>query len=118
MTHLHRQKKPGPELEDWHPADIVAGVIKSGWSLAQLSLEHGYSHRGSLGLALRQPYPKAERIIADAIGVKPQVIWPSRYNLDGTTNRLPGRKPLRPSNLPAKGSTRVAGRNPQQKRAG
>jgi len=28
---------------------------------------------------LSRAYPKAERIIADAIGVDPAQIWPSRY---------------------------------------
>ncbi|EON5665144.1 transcriptional regulator, partial [Escherichia coli] len=29
--------------------------------------------------ALDKRYPKAEKIIADALGMTPQDIWPSRY---------------------------------------
>lgn len=29
--------------------------------------------------ALHRSYPKGERIIADALGVEPANIWPSRY---------------------------------------
>ncbi|EFC51673.1 Mu-like prophage FluMu DNA-binding protein Ner family protein [Neisseria subflava NJ9703] len=29
--------------------------------------------------ALQFPYLKGEKIIADAIGVPPEVIWPTRY---------------------------------------
>ena len=69
---------------DWHPADIVAALRKKGWSLRRLSLSHGYSS-GMVRQAILRPYPKAERIIAEAIGVPPWVIWPSRY--DGNTHK-------------------------------
>lgn len=32
-------------------------------------------------------WPKMEELIAKAIGVTPQEIWPSRYNEDGTPKR-------------------------------
>ena len=64
---------------DWHCADIVAALRKKGWSLRQLSLHHGYVE-GTLKGALQRPWPKGEQIIADAIGVQPDAIWPSRYS--------------------------------------
>lgn len=64
--------------EDWHRADIVAALHKKGWSLRQLSKEAGLS-AGALNNALDRPWPKAERIIAAAIGEAPETIWPSRY---------------------------------------
>lgn len=96
MTTPNRQIKPGA---DWHPADIQAALRKAGWSFAQLGLHHGYNGRGSITLALRKPYPKAERIIAETLGVTPQTIWPSRYDENGVPNRPRGR-PIRPSNVP------------------
>ncbi len=69
--------------EDWHPADILASVKKAGWTLAALSEYHGLE-RSTLTHALARSYPKAERRIAEAIGVAPHVIWPSRWNPDGT----------------------------------
>lgn len=95
MTNLRRQKKPDT---DWHPADIQAALRKKGWSFAQLGLFHGYTDRSSLTLALRKPYPKAERIIAETLGVLPQTIWPSRYDAAGVPNRPRGR-PIRPTNV-------------------
>lgn len=67
-----------PKSADWHPADIVAAVRKAGWSLRKLSVHHGYTST-ALDNALYRHWPKAERLIADAIGVLPEKIWPSRY---------------------------------------
>ncbi|MHB9021338.1 MAG: helix-turn-helix domain-containing protein [Halothiobacillus sp.] len=64
---------------DWHPADIVAALKKNGWNLSALSLHHGYKSRTSLNQAIQRPWPKGEALIAEAIGIKPEVIWPSRY---------------------------------------
>lgn len=63
--------------EDWHRADIVAALTKTGWSLRALSVANGLSP-DTLKNALSQPYPKAERIIANAIGVDVSEIWPER----------------------------------------
>lgn len=77
MSKQHVPKKP--PHGDWHPADIKAALEKAGWSLRRLSLHHGYKSPTTLKEALRKPWPKAERLIADAIGVDPSIIWPSRY---------------------------------------
>lgn len=71
-------KKNAAQPEDWHRADIVAALHKRGWSLRRLSQEAGLS-AGALNNALDRPWPKAERIIAAAIGVTPETIWPERY---------------------------------------
>ena len=63
---------------DWHRSDIVAALHKAGWSLRRLSQQAGLS-AGALNNALDRPWPKAERIIAAAIGEAPETIWPSRY---------------------------------------
>jgi len=80
-----------PETGDWHPADIVAALRKAGWSLRQLSRHHGY-HPSNLQHAMRFSRPGAERLIADAIGIPPERIWPTRYaqRTQRTTRR--GRK--------------------------
>ncbi|MGP1606451.1 MAG: helix-turn-helix domain-containing protein [Moraxella sp.] len=66
------------QSEDWHQADIIASLKKAGTNLSALSEKNGYS-RNNLRNALYRHYPKAERIIARAIGVEPKDIWPSRY---------------------------------------
>lgn len=64
---------------DWHPALIVAEVHVKGFTLRELSVNAGLS-KDSLKNALYRKCPKYERIIADAIGVSPATIWPSRYS--------------------------------------
>lgn len=68
----------GTERQDWHRADIIAALRKKGTSVSALSREHGLAST-TLANALRNPWPKGEKIIATAIGVKKEVIWPSRY---------------------------------------
>ena len=71
-------KKANPLPKDWHPADVVAALRKAGWSLRRLGVAHGYSPC-SLKNVLVVRWPKAERIVADALGIGPETIWPSRY---------------------------------------
>jgi Ner family transcriptional regulator len=84
MENLNNAKKTSPQ--DWHPADIVAALRKAGWSFRQLSKHYGLNP-GTLKRAVQAPYPNGERLVAAAIGVKPQEIWPSRYDKDGNPNR-------------------------------
>ena len=73
---------------DWHRADIVAELKKKGWSLRALSTASGFAP-DTLKNALRSPYPKAERVIAEAIGVTPETIWPQRYAARNFKPELP-----------------------------
>ena len=59
-------------------ADIVAALRKKGTSLAQLGRDNGLSDM-TLKNALDKRYPKAEMIIAKALGISPDQIWPERY---------------------------------------
>ena len=63
---------------DWHPADVLAALKKRGHSLARLSVANGY-HATAAGKALKRSWPALEAVIANAIGVRPEQIWPSRY---------------------------------------
>lgn len=70
---------PGPPLRgDWHPADVIAALRKRGHSLKALAIENGY-HPTAACKALKRPWPAMQHIIAEAIGVAPETIWPSRY---------------------------------------
>ncbi|EGT3609578.1 helix-turn-helix domain-containing protein [Morganella sp. B601] len=71
------QKNP-TNGSDWHRADIIAALKKRGTSLARVSRDAGLNSR-TLNNALDRPWPKGERLIAEAIGVTPAAIWPSRY---------------------------------------
>lgn len=91
MTSVDTTKKPASK--GWHRADIKAALEKKGWSLRRLSLANGYANK-SLSLALHRPWPKAERIVADAIGVPAQRIWPHRYHRDGSPKSGRGERGL------------------------
>ncbi|EGL8105486.1 transcriptional regulator [Salmonella enterica] len=64
---------------DWHPADIIAGLRKRGTSLAALSRQAGLAS-STLANALNRRWPKGERLIAEALGIAPEQIWPSRHH--------------------------------------
>lgn len=115
MTTNQSLKKPVIQ-EDWHPSDIKAALEKLGWSLRQLGFEHGYTGNNSFSEAFRKPWPKVERIIAEALGLKPEVIWPSRYD-NGVPNRVMGRRPKRPAHLPVKPSISKTSGNTQKTKA-
>ncbi|MBW4022914.1 MAG: transcriptional regulator [Proteobacteria bacterium] len=74
--------------DDWHPADVLAALKKRGKSLSGISIAHGY-HATAAGKALKQPWPAMEAVIAAALGLPPQEIWPTRYagNLPLPTRR-------------------------------
>ncbi|EKQ5431237.1 helix-turn-helix domain-containing protein [Salmonella enterica] len=61
-----------------HRSYIVAELHKRGLSLAELGRRNGLSAH-TLKNALDKPYPRAESIIAEAIDLSPEKIWPERY---------------------------------------
>lgn len=71
-------KKKQDTTLDWHRADIVAELKKAGWSVRSLSINSKLAPN-TLAKALDGPYLKGERIIAAAIGVPAEEIWPSRF---------------------------------------
>lgn len=77
MPRTYHKAKPDT-ASSWDRPAIIAALSRRGWSIRRLSVEHGYSPK-SLGLALRQPWLRSEKIIADTIGVSAEEIWPARY---------------------------------------
>lgn len=69
---------PAEPLRDWHRADIIAAIKKTGTTLSALSRQHGLSS-STLANALTRKWPRAEQIIAASLNIPPWVIWPSRY---------------------------------------
>ncbi|MFP1920485.1 helix-turn-helix domain-containing protein [Lonsdalea quercina] len=65
-------------VNDWHPADIIAGLRKRGTTLAAISREAGLAS-STLANALTRHWPKGERLIAEALNRQPEEIWPSLY---------------------------------------
>ncbi|WP_198972901.1 helix-turn-helix domain-containing protein [Xylophilus sp. ASV27] len=66
----------GMRHTDWHPADVKAALEKKDVSLRQLAHRHGYSH---FQRVLTSPWWAAEQIVAKALELKAEDIWPSRY---------------------------------------
>ena len=65
-------------VADMHRLDIVCSLHKKGITIKSLSLGEGLA-AGTLSKALDCPWTKGERIIAEALEMKPQDIWPTRY---------------------------------------
>ena len=81
MRNVTNRKKP--VQSDWHSAYIIYRLRLRGLSFRKLARLNGYA-AGSTSYAAHVPWPKMERLIASAIGVPPQEIWPSRYHDDGS----------------------------------
>lgn len=69
---------------DWNPAEVICALRLKGITLSALARAHGLAESSSLSATLVRSLPKNEQRIADAIGVHPMIIWPSRYNCDGS----------------------------------
>ncbi|BDE03433.1 transcriptional regulator [Pasteurella multocida] len=63
---------------NWSSKKIVYELHERNLTLEFLSKQAGLAP-STLKNALRVSYPKGERIIAEAIGVAPEVIWAERY---------------------------------------
>ncbi|MXP49731.1 DNA-binding protein [Pantoea sp. Eser] len=65
-------------VSDWHSEDVIRELHKRGLSLAELSRRNGYA-AGSLKSVLRTKCRSYQEIVAAALEVAPEDIWPSRY---------------------------------------
>lgn len=72
--------------EDWHPEQVKAAIRMRGTTLTELALRAGYDE-SAVRRTLRHRWPAVERIIADFLDCRPQTIWPSRYDRDGSPKR-------------------------------
>lgn len=59
--------------QDWHPADIIAGLKKRGTLLVALSRQTRLAS-STLANTLNHRWPKGEGLIAEALGVAPEQI--------------------------------------------
>ncbi|WJV41548.1 helix-turn-helix domain-containing protein [Raoultella terrigena] len=57
---------------------MIAGLKKRGTSLSALSRQAGLAS-STLANALTHRWPKGERLVAEALDVAPENIWPSCY---------------------------------------
>ncbi|WP_305631181.1 helix-turn-helix domain-containing protein [Methyloversatilis sp.] len=85
--------KKASQANDWHPADIVAALRKAGWSVRGLAHRHSVTPT-TISRAMRQSSAANEKRIAEALKLDPKLIWPSRYNADGS-RKLQGFQAIR-----------------------
>ena len=64
---------------DWTALDFVIAFRERGLTWQRLTADAGYKSRTGLRNVVDRSWPKAERIVAAALGLPPQAIWPSRY---------------------------------------
>lgn len=69
---------------DWSPAKIRYELHSREITLSGIAEAHGLTSSSTLSAALTRSYPANEKRIADALGIHPKEIWPSRYNADGS----------------------------------
>jgi Ner family transcriptional regulator len=86
MDDVNSSRQITKGCSDWHPADVSAALKKRGISLSGLSVANGY-HSTAAGKALKQSWPALEAVIATALGIPAEKIWPSRY-LQNETNSI------------------------------
>jgi Ner family transcriptional regulator len=72
-----RRAKP-THVRDWDKNKLLIALRQRDLTWAQLSRENGYPS-AVLRTVTTKRWPKAERIVAEALGLTPQQIWPSRY---------------------------------------
>lgn len=68
---------------DWLWDEVLAALHSEGLTLHALAKKHEV-HVQAICCAQHKPSAKSEARIAEALGILPQQIWPSRYNPDGT----------------------------------
>jgi Ner family transcriptional regulator len=97
MHTTHPPRQPA-QLRAW----IKYRLELSGTNLQQLA-ERNHLSRNAVRAALSRSYPRAEAIIAKALGMKPADIWPDRYDEYG----LPLRGMPTPAKIAAIGARRA-----------
>lgn len=72
-----------PEKSGWHRQDIIAAVRKKGSTLAEIARSVGLS-RQSMYWATISPHVRANRAIAEFLGLPLATLWPQWFADDGT----------------------------------
>jgi Ner family transcriptional regulator len=81
--------------QDMAPEKIKKLIIATGITLSELGIQNGFSH-AAVSIALRKRSPFVQEVIARKIGMRPQDVWPSRYDENGSPLRLDPRGRRRP----------------------
>lgn len=77
---------------------VIYQLQLQGRALASVAADHSVS-RQCIYSAFSAPYPRMEKLIAEALDLTPQQVFPERYDSDG----LPARKKGRPRKISCRG---------------
>lgn len=94
---------------DVPPNEIKELIRAKGVTLCQLSEMAGFSKTAvSVALKVRSPY--VQQAVAEFLGMRPQEIWPTRYDANGSPIRLDprGRHRISPAKLAPRQQNGVA----------
>jgi Ner family transcriptional regulator len=72
---------------DATPERVKEMILATGITLTALSVKHGFCD-AAVSIALRKRSPYVQKVIAEHLGVRPQELWPSRYDENGSPVRL------------------------------
>jgi Ner family transcriptional regulator len=75
-----------------HPEQIKGLIRMRGVTMTGLCRSWGYSE-SCIRQTLKRPSPRIEQLIAEFLGVKPQFLWPDRYDAKGKPVRGRSVKP-------------------------
>lgn len=70
-------RRPAVSPMVWDRHTIYAEIRRRGETLTSLAKKNGLRSNG-LSVALSTPFPKAEHVIADFLGVSVEDLWPDR----------------------------------------
>ena len=90
-------------------------IHMQGLTMAKVAAAAGVDRR-TLYQVFQKPYPRMEKIVAEALGMTPQVLFPERYDADGLPNRMMGR-PKKSATKTVKNNTGRKARNVHEKKA-
>jgi Ner family transcriptional regulator len=72
---------------DLSPEAVKGLIAETGITLSELSVQNGFGP-AAVSIALRKRSPFVQESIARHLGKRPQDIWPSRYDENGSPVRI------------------------------
>jgi len=73
--------------QDVSPERVKEMILATGITLTELSRKYEFCD-AAVSIALRKRSPYVQKAIADHLGVRPQELWPTRYDENGSPIRL------------------------------
>ena len=72
---------------DLPPEEIKKRIRATGITLHELAIQNGFSP-SAVSIVLKKRQPFVQEMVASHLGLRPQDIWPSRYDENGSPVRI------------------------------